>query len=332
MDRQLSLMVHLIDDLLDVSRIGRGTIVLKKERVHLAAVIQQAVETSRPLIEEAGHELSISVPTDPIPVDADPTRLVQVLSNLLNNAAKFTERGGRIALSVALTPGPSVPSGTTAIVSVKDNGVGIPAHMLDSIFDLFTQADRSLERSQGGLGVGLSLVRTLVELHGGSVEARSEGRGMGSEFVVRLPLALGYVAEQRGEKHDLLGPIAGSRILVVDDNQDSAVSLARLLEIMGNQTEVAYDGLAALDVAAKFQPDVILLDIGMPGLNGYETARRVRGEPWGEKVVLVALSGWGQEEDRRRSQEAGFQSHLVKPVEPAALGKLLAQFQTPSPT
>ncbi len=316
MERQLAQMVRLIDDLLDLSRISRGKIELKKERIELAKVVQQAVETSRPLIDQAGHELTIDVPASPVYVDADVTRLAQVFSNLLNNAAKYTERGGRIRLAIQRKTG-------EAIVSVRDNGVGIPAHMLSKVFDMFTQVDRNLERSQGGLGIGLSIVKRLVEMHGGSADVKSDGHGMGSEFVVRLPVVLS-VAQPNGGDGWVRGASTRRRILVVDDNRDAAMSLATVLKLMGNEAKTAHDGFEALEVAAVFRPDLIFLDIGMPRLDGHETARRVREQPWGKSIVLIALTGWGQDEDRRRSEEVGFNAHLVKPIEPSALEKLLA--------
>ena len=318
MERQLSQLIHLVDDLLDVSRISRGKIALRKERVELSRVVHQAVETSRPLIDDAGHDLIINLSPSLIFVDADVTRLAQVISNLLNNAAKYTEPGGRITLTVERQR-------NDAVVSVRDTGVGIPAHMLPRVFDIFTQVDRSIERSQGGLGIGLSLVKGLVEMHGGAVEARSDGHGMGSEFVIRLPVVLSLAGQQSAEALPDRSPLkVKRRILVVDDNRDSATSLAIMLKLMGNETQTAHDGLEALEVAAIFRPDVVLLDIGMPKLNGYDTAQRLRQQPWGKNVVLVALTGWGQEDDKRRSLEAGFNFHMVKPVDPSALEKLLA--------
>ncbi len=320
MERQLGQMVHLIDDLLDLSRISRGKIELRKERIELAQAIQQAVETSRPAIEQAGHELTLELPPGPLYVDADVTRLAQVFSNLLNNAAKYTERGGRIRLTVQR-------QGPEAVVSVRDTGIGIPASMLARVFEMFTQVDRNLERAQGGLGIGLSIVKRLVEMHGGSVEATSGGHGLGSEFVVRLPAALSVVQPGSNEAQP---PLAACRrrVLVVDDNRDAAVSLAMMLKLMGNETRTAHDGLEALDVAAAYRPDLILLDIGMPKMNGYDTARRLRQQAWAKEVVLVALTGWGQDEDRRKSQDAGFDLHMTKPIEPAALEKLLASLKT----
>ncbi len=235
---------------------------------------------------------------------------------LLNNAAKYTELGGRVRFSVQRRGG-------AVEVSVRDNGIGIPAHMLPKVFDMFTQVDRNLERSQGGLGIGLSIVKRLVEMHGGSVEARSDGHGMGSEFIVRLPVVLSVVQPNNGDEQSD-DPSTRRRILVVDYNRDAATSLAMMLKLMGNEAKTAHDGFEALDVGAVFRPDLIVLDIGMPRLNGHETAKLVREQPWGKGVVLVALTGWGQDDDRRRSDAAGFNAHMVKPVEPSALEKLLA--------
>ena len=316
MERQVGQMVHLIDDLLDLSRISRGKIDLRKERIELASVIAQAIETSRPSIDQAGHELFIEVPPGPIYVDADLTRLTQVFSNLLNNAAKFTERGGRVQLAVQLM-------GLDAVVSVTDNGIGIPTHMLPHVFEMFTQVEGNLGRSRGGLGIGLSIVQRLVQMHGGSVEARSDGPGKGSEFVVRLPVALSLALNQPADEANPVRPTARLRILVADDNLDAAESLAMLLTLEGNETRTAHDGLEALDVAATFRPDVMLLDIGMPKLNGYDVCRRIRQQAWGKGIVVIALTGWGQEEDKRQSLAAGVDAHLVKPVDLAALEKLL---------
>jgi CheY-like chemotaxis protein len=320
MERQLSQMVRLVDDLLDVSRISRGTIELRRERIEMKTIVQQAVETSRPIIEQAGHRLTVELPTGVIYVDADLTRMAQVFSNILNNAAKYTEPGGQIWLTAAR-------EGDDVTVSIKDNGIGIPPHMLPNVFDMFTQVDRSLERSQGGLGIGLSIVKRLVEMHGGAVEAKSEGHGAGSEFIVRLPVVLSVVTPQSGADE---GTSASGRrrILVVDDNHDAANTLAMILKLTGNESKTAHDGLEALEVAEKFRPDLILLDIGMPKLNGYDTARRIRQQPWGKHITLVALTGWGQDDDRRKSQEAGFDVHMVKPIDPKDLEKLLATLTT----
>ena len=308
MERQVGHMVRLIDDLLDLSRISQGKLELMRERIELAVVVRNAVETSQPLIEQMGHTLSIVVPTVPIYLDGDMFRLTQVVSNLLSNSAKYTERGGRIRLHAE-------QQGSEIVVTVEDNGMGIPTHMLSRVFEMFTQVDRTLEMSKGGMGIGLSLVQRLVELHGGSVLAHSEGQGRGSAIHVRLPVVLSTVA---GRQEDSAVPPARSpsrrRILVVDDNREAADSLAELLSMMGHDTQTAYDGAEALEVAAAFEPEVTLLDIGMPKLNGYETCRRMRQQAWGTHMVLYALTGWGQEADQQRSLAAGFDAHLVKPV------------------
>jgi PAS domain S-box-containing protein len=317
MERQVMHVVRLIDDLMDVSRITRGKLELRRERVELAAVVQAAVDTSRPLIHSTGHEVSVTLPARPILLDADPTRLSQVFSNLLNNAAKYTEPGGDIALVVERRGG-------EVVVTVRDSGVGIPAPMLPRVFDMFTQVDRSLEKSHGGLGIGLAIVKRLVEMHGGSVEARSEGPGMGSEFIVRLPAVLSVVHGELGQDEGRqTGPMPRHRILVVDDNEDAAGSLAMMLKLMGNEVRTAHDGEAGIAAAGAYRPDLIVLDIGMPRLNGFDACRRIREQPWGRDIFIVALTGWGQDDDRRRSHEAGFDHHLVKPVEPAALEKFL---------
>ena len=286
--------------------------------------MRDAVDASRPLIEASGHQLAVSLPAEPIHLDADPARLAQVISNLLNNAAKYTEPGGHIALTAERRGG-------DLVLTVRDTGVGISAEMLPGIFEMFAQVDRSLERSQGGLGIGLTLVRRLVEMHGGTIEARSEGIGRGSEFVVRLPV--------RGERPEPARPEfrpagrerpapAPRRILVVDDNHDAARSLARLLKLAGNEVQTAGDGREAVVAAAAFRPDAVLLDIGLPVLNGYDAARQIRAQPWGGDMVLIALTGWGQDEDRRRSREAGFDHHLVKPVDTDTMMRLLDDLQT----
>jgi len=322
MERQLLLMVRLIDDLMDMSRINRGKVELRRERVALGEAVRLAVETSRPEIEARGHTFTIEMPAEPIGVDADVNRLAQVFSNLLNNAAKYTEPGGQVALVVE-------QQGGEAVVRVRDTGVGIPSEMLPRVFDIFTQVDRSLEGAQGGLGIGLSLVKGLVEKHGGTVEAKSDGPGRGSEFVVRLPAPAADLPGTNRRLPAVAGPAPARRVLIVDDNRDAAVSLAAMLDFMGNVTRTAHDGLEALDVAEAFRPDLVVLDIGMPRLSGYDTARRLREKPWGRDLVLVALTGWGQDEDRRRSRDAGFDSHLVKPIEPGAMERLLAGLGPP---
>jgi signal transduction histidine kinase/CheY-like chemotaxis protein len=315
--RQVTQLVRLIDDLLDLSRISRGRLELRKERIELGPLIQQAVETCRPLADASGHAVFVHLPPDGTYVEADPVRLAQVVSNLLNNACKFTNHGGRISLSCGR-------QGSDAVLSVKDNGVGIPRDKLDDIFEMFSQIDGSLERSQGGLGIGLAIVKRLVELHGGSIQARSEGPGQGSEFIVQLPGVIELPQALASDATGDIDAVRGRRILVVDDNKDGAETLAVLLRLAGAEIRVAYDGEEAVNAATKFQPDIVLLDIGLPKLNGYEACRRIRKHPAISEIVIVALTGWGQEEDRRKSTAAGFDGHLVKPVDQLALGELLA--------
>jgi PAS domain S-box-containing protein len=318
MERQVQQMVRLVDDLLDVSRINRNKLELRKEWVELAGVVRSAVETSRPLIEAAAHELTVSLPREPVLLDADPVRLAQAFSNLLNNAAKYSERGGHIWLTAEHL-------GSEIMVRVRDTGIGVPADKLPHIFEMFVQVDRSLERSQGGLGIGLTLVQRLVQMHGGSVEARSDGPGKGSEFVVRLPVVSVPKPQDSQGSGEAAGQQVRHRILVVDDNRDSADSLAMMLKLLGHEVATAHDGLQAVEMVGAFQPNVALLDLGMPKLNGYDAARRIR-DKWGKNdLVLIALTGWGQEEDRRRTREAGFNHHLVKPVDLDALQKLIAE-------
>jgi Osmosensitive K+ channel histidine kinase len=311
-ERQVRHLTRLLDDLLDVSRITRGKLMLKKTRVELQSVVATAVESSRPLVDEHGHELVVRLPEQPVILDADPTRLAQIFLNLLNNAARYTDRGGKITLEAEC-------EGEEVVVRVKDTGVGIPPEMLPRIFDMFTQVGRSLERAHGGLGIGLTLVRRLVDLHGGRIEARSEGAGKGSEFITRLPLAIGAAAEPSGTSAETAPRPQQTRtrrrVLVVDDNRESAESLAMLLQMGGHDVRTAYDGIQGIELASAWWPDVILMDIGMPRMNGYEAAQRIRAEPWGRKVRLIALTGWGQAEDRRRSAAAGFDAHLTKPIE-----------------
>ena len=322
-ERQIAHMVRLIDDLLDVSRITTGKVELHRQRLRVAEVVEVALETSRPLIEAARHELTVAFPPMPLAIVGDLTRLAQVIANLLNNSSKYTPEGGHIWLTVE-------QQDADAVIRVRDNGMGIPAEMLPEIFDMFTQVDRNLGRSHGGLGIGLTLVRRLVEMHGGIVEARSEGPERGSEFIVRLPLAPPATPSGDGSSPTNHGVQQGQpkgaahRILVVDDNVDSAKSLAMVLQATGNQVEVAHDGPQALRLAREFRPQVVLLDIGLPGMDGYDVARKMRQMPETRDAVLVAQTGWGQEEDRQRSRIAGFDHHLVKPLDPAALQSLLA--------
>lgn len=320
MQRQVGQLVRLVDDLLDVSRISQGKIELRKERIELASAVHHAVEAARPLYESMDHELTVTVPPQPVYLNADPIRLTQVVGNLLNNACKFTDRGGRIGVTVER-------EGGEVVIRVRDTGIGIATEELPRIFEMFTQLDTSLERSRSGLGIGLTLVKSLVEMHGGTVEVDSAGLGQGSEFMVRLPIVVETPELPPEPTARAPTPTTARRILVVDDNRDSAESLTMLLNLTGYETHIAYDGLEAVEAAAAFRPDVILLDIGLPKLNGFEAARKIRDQQSDKSLVLVALTGWGQEEDRRRSEEAGFNAHMVKPVDYAALTKLLAELQ-----
>ncbi len=321
MERQLAHMVRLVDDLLDVSRINRNRMELRRSRLLLADVVNSAIETARPLIEAAKHTLTVSLPSEPIYIDGDLTRLSQVFSNLLANSAKYTEEGGRIFLQAA--PGPD-----HVVVSVRDTGIGIPAEHVGTVFDMFSQIDRSIERSSGGLGIGLALVQGLVKMHGGTVSAQSPGPGQGSTFTVTLPVIAADVTRVDSPQTDQsLPPRAKQRILVVDDNLDSATSMAMMLELLGNEVRSAHDGLEAIKEAQQYRPDVVLMDVGMPRLNGYEAARGIRAADWGRDMVIIALTGWGQEEDRARSHEAGCDGHLTKPVTLADLETLLEKLK-----
>ncbi len=332
--RQLAHLTRLVDDLLDVSRITRGKINLNKEVIELETLITRTVETVQPLVDGRNHTLTVDVPHGMLAVLGDPTRLVQAIGNVLTNAAKYTERGGRITLAAA-------ESGTEVVIRVRDNGIGIPADLMPMIFNLFTQLDRTSGPPQSGLGIGLALVQRLVEMHGGSVSARSDGLGTGSEFVIRLPLFI----RERLESGQPLQPLSAleqsmtnaegtrtqRRILVADDNNDALESLATLLQLSGHEVYTAANGAVALESAEQHRPEVVLLDIGMPKLDGYEVARRIRAQPWGQRITLVALTGWGQDSDRRRSQEAGFDSHLVKPLDLDKLTELLAALPLAGP-
>lgn len=320
MERQVGHLVGLVDDLLDVNRISRGKFQLRRRRVELATVVHAAVETARSLIERMRHELILSVPPEPIWPNADPLRLAQVLGNLLNNASKFTENGGSIRLSVAL-------QGEEAEIRVRDNGAGIGADQLPLVFEMFMQVKAPTERSGTGLGIGLALVKNLVEMHGGTVKAHSAGVGLGSEFVVRLPVTHEAAQPQpTAQPLESLRTTTARRILLVDDNRDAAESLAMVLKLSGHDTHIAHDGLEAVEKAAQLSPDIILLDIGLPKINGFEAARRIRKQSQSNRPVLVALTGWGQDADRQESREAGFDAHVMKPVDPNVLANLLFEF------
>jgi PAS domain S-box-containing protein len=317
MERQVNHMIRLVDDLMEVSRITRGKIELRREHVELAAIIRSAVETSQPLVASGGHQLALAIPPEPLMLDADPVRLAQVFANLLNNAAKYTPHRGQIWLTVRR-------ENDEVVVSVRDTGIGIAADKLPRVFEMFTQIHGTHRNSHSGLGIGLTLVQSLVQMHGGSVSASSGGPGMGSEFVVRLPLATeGLPAEEDEprERHSASLPL---RVLVVDDNHDAADSLGVLLTFLGVEVQVVHDGPSALQALTTFRPALVLLDIGMPGMDGYEVARKIREQPAFRDLMLIALTGWGQEEDRRRSHRAGFDYHLIKPTDLEALQALIS--------
>jgi PAS domain S-box-containing protein len=314
MERQLSHTVRMVDDLLDASRINRNKMDVRKERVLLADVLSAAVETARPMIEAAGHNLQVSLPPGPVFLDADLTRLAQVFGNILSNSAKYTEHGGLIRLRAERQAG-------EVVMTVTDNGIGIPSESLSNIFEMFSQVDRSIERSTGGLGIGLALVKGLVEMHGGTVTAESEGEGRGSTFTVRLPIGRSRPAPRTDSPEGVRVP--GRRVLVVDDCQDGADSLGMMLRLLGDDVRTAHDGVEAVEAARQFRPQIILMDVGLPRLNGLDATRRIREQPWGKTVRIIALTGWGQDGDRDRSREAGCDGHLVKPVNLADLEKLL---------
>jgi len=320
-DRQVAQMAHLLDDLLDVSRMTRGRFQLRREPLDLAIVIEQAIEIAQPTIDAARHTLSVELPSTALDLQGDMTRLAQVVSNLLINAAKYTASGGQIRLSAE-------PDGDEVVLRVRDNGIGIAAEQMPHIFEMFGQVESALERSQGGLGIGLSLAKGLVELHGGTISAHSEGVGHGSEFVVRLPLVARHAgASVRAAAPATAAPEGGCRLLVADDLREIADSLAKVLTLMGHTVQVAYDGEQAVRIAETFRPEVALLDLGMPKLNGYEACRRIRSTDWGRRITVIAQTGWGQDEDRRRTREAGFDHHVLKPVDPGALVALFPQRQ-----
>ena len=322
-ERQVKNLAHLVDDLLDVSRITQGSIRLRKEVVDLKTILERSVDATRPLIESRAHTLTLNLPREPVRLEADPTRLEQVVANLLNNAAKYTMPGGSITLSGAL-------EGKEAVIRVRDNGIGVPPDVLGRVFEPFVQSDGSLARTEGGLGIGLTLVRSLVEMHGGAVEANSPGLGQGSEFLVRLPVRVSQTAETTASEEPAPRPLARPvHVLVVEDNVDAAESLATLLRVWGHDVQVVHDGLEAIDAAREQRPEVVLLDIGLPGLDGYQVARRLREDVGLESSLLVAMTGYGQPEDRRRSREAGIHHHFVKPVEPLVLRNLLADVAAP---
>ena len=319
-DRQIRLLARLVDDLLDVSRITRGKIQLHKERIDAYPVVNSAIEVVRPLIEQRAHELTVSMRPG-LRLEADPTRLEQILVNLLTNAAKYTESGGNISLTARQEE-------SDLVIKIRDTGIGIAPEKLPLMFELFAQGDRSLARSEGGLGIGLTLVRSLAELHGGSVTATSEGPGKGSEFIVRLPAATAPVQETPRPRAKLTQATEQiARILVVDDNVDTARGLSRLLKLLGHNVQTAYDGQTAIETARSHRPEFVLLDIGLPGMDGYQVATHLRQEQYSKDAVIIAVTGYGQEDDLRRSREAGFDHHLVKPIDHDALITLIGHSQ-----
>jgi CheY-like chemotaxis protein len=324
-ERQVGHLVRLVDDLLEVSRITRGKVELRMEPVEVAAVIRSAVEASRPLIDAGDHQLAITLPSEPLVVHGDPMRLSQIFANLLNNASKYMTSGGQIWLSVRQID-------QEVQISVRDTGIGIERGMLEDVFKMFTQVDRSKRQAQGGLGIGLTLVQSLVKMHNGTVEAKSEGLGQGSEFIVRLPLMneVPIAPPSPSPIHEVNLPKLS--VLVVDDNQDAATTLAMLLQLLGCDVVTANDGPSALQILKTYHPAVVFLDIGMPGMDGYEVARRIRLLPDQQQATVVALTGWGQQEDRRLSSESGFDHHMLKPADIATLKALFTSINTAAPS
>jgi PAS domain S-box-containing protein len=320
MSRQMQQMTRLIDDLLDIARITGNKLELKKEVIDLSDVLRVAIETSKPIIESSGHEFSISLPQHPIYLKGDQVRIAQAISNLLNNAAKYTEPGGHIWLSAE-------SRGHDAVIIVRDTGIGITAEMLPYVFDMFRQGERS-SGTKGGLGIGLTLAKRLIKMHRGSIHVESKGLGKGSSFAVHLPIILQQEEETpRHPDRPVVGDAASMRILIVDDNEDAVSTLNMMLHLAGHHTRTARDGIEAVDLANTYRPNVVLLDIGMPRMNGYEAAETIRKQSWGQNMALIAMTGWGQESDRMRSREAGFDEHLVKPVDPQVLLRLLKKME-----
>ncbi|MDR5755003.1 MULTISPECIES: ATP-binding protein [unclassified Caballeronia] len=318
LERQIGHIAHLVDDLLEVSRIAEGKLELRTAVVDLSLVAMQAVETSRALIDASSHALKIELPEEPVILTADPTKVSQVIQNLLNNAAKYTPAGGTIWLSIGR-------DADEAVISVRDTGIGIAAEQLPSIFEIFAQLPPGHDRAQGGLGIGLSLVKALVERHGGNIEVNSEGTGLGSEFIVRLPIGIGQAAQGGSSMTIAVDGHRRQRVLIVDDNDDAATSLAMLLELDGHDTRTASDGITCLSVADIFDPETIILDIGLPGLDGYEVAGLIRKRPNGPSITLIALTGWAQPRDKESARSAGFDFHLSKPVDYDLLRNILTE-------
>ena len=318
-ERQIQTMAGLLEDLLDVSKITRGQIILHRQRTSVASIVETSLEVARPLLDARGHQLTVHLPAEPIEVDADPMRLSQVFSNLLTNAAKYTAPGGHIELNAR-------SEGSGVYIAVRDSGVGLEPESIARIFEIFSQVKTTLDRAEGGLGIGLALVKGLVELHGGRVSASSNGLGQGSEFGVWLPTCVTDLkAQEQEQQRTSAMQTKPRRVLVVDDNEDAAQTLGMLLEMSGHEVHLAHDGEQAVAMARALKVDIALVDIGLPKLNGYGVAQSIRGEPWGEQMVLIALTGWAQDEDKRRALAAGFNFHLTKPVDPDQVEELIAQ-------
>ncbi len=313
MESQTQQLVRLIDDLMDVSRIASGKVELRKEIMDLRLAVRSAIDATKAAMESSRHHFAATMPDEPVWLNADSTRVSQVISNLLTNAARYTDPGGEISLNIERRD-------ADVMVSVRDTGIGVPPEMLDQIFEMFAQVDQSSEKSQGGLGIGLTLVKRLTELHGGAVEVRSGGEGKGSEFLITLPLMSNHAGPEN-DATEMEAPV-GRRVMVVDDNQAAAETLTAMLRLAGNDVRTAKDGVECIEMALNFRPEVILMDLGMPNMNGYEAARHIRQQEWGGEMLLVALTGWGQDRDRANTSEAGFDRHLIKPVEPSALADL----------
>jgi PAS domain S-box-containing protein len=317
MSRQMKQMTRLIDDLLDIARITGNKLELKKEVIPLSDVLRVAIETSKPLIESSGHEFSVSIPDRPVQLKGDMVRIAQAISNLLNNAAKYTESGGHIWLTAECR-------GHEVVIIVRDSGIGISAEMLPHVFDMFRQGERA-SGSKAGLGIGLTLAKRLIKMHHGSIHVESKGHGKGSSFAVHLPIVVDEAVQKEERRRTV--PAASMRILIVDDNEDAVSTLNMMLHLAGHQTRTARDGIEAVDIANTYRPNVVLLDIGMPRMNGYEAAETIRKQSWGQNMALIAMTGWGQESDRMKSRDAGFDEHLVKPVDPQLLLRLLKRIE-----
>jgi signal transduction histidine kinase/ActR/RegA family two-component response regulator len=330
MERQVTHMVRLVDDLLDVSRITSGKIHLQRKPTSLAEIVKSAVEANRAAMTAAKIQLTVNLPSAPCVLDVDPTRLVQVVSNLLHNASKFTPPNGHILVSAAIDPAPAASANGELVLSVADDGAGISSELLPRVFDLFAQGEASAARAQTGLGIGLALAKRLIEMHDGRIDATSAGAGRGATFTIRLPVKKGLTADAEASQRTAAGSVP-HRVLIIDDNQDAAITMGMLVDELGGQSLVVHDGAAGVQAMASFRPDVVLLDIGMSGMDGYETCRTIRRESVGSDVFIVALTGWGQQQDKLRAADAGFDAHLIKPADPATLVRILSNLDRSRP-